>query len=65
MKIREPMVIQYPQVDGITPTIIAKGHWIKHRWDSWECSLCHNKKNSTYANRPSTYCPDCGHIMEK
>lgn len=39
-------------------------YWIKHRWNCWECPVCHNE-NGLYSNRASAYCPDCGIKLEK
>lgn len=43
---------------------VEKKYWIKHRWNCWECPVCHNE-NGLYSNRSSAYCPDCGIKLEK
>lgn len=39
-------------------------HWIKYRWNFFECSNCHNE-GSVIPDHKSKYCPDCGFIMNE
>ena len=68
----EPMVMHYPQVDGITPTVVKieqeskTGHWIKSNpLMLSECSECGNKAFGYHGFDEvlTDFCPNCGADM--
>ena len=56
----------YPQVDGITPTVVAEpvtGKWILEieDWNKWTCSRCGwSKRTDIHVKLGYDYCPKCG-----
>lgn len=66
-------VMEYPQVDGITPTLVttevSEGEWISQEQGAFypvECSNCHKQPlfNEDEDYEYTKYCPYCGCRMK-